>query len=355
MVNGDGLSYYFDGHHLFVKLVDPGNQETQARNDCDCDMPPFPLARNAVTQWPSLTRQRLLVKPAEHGSKEAQASQLQCACVALHDSDLCRTRLWGTVTTPAPHLPLLTSAPLARSVSPPQGIDFCRGGVCVRGYRYWSLYYSIKATTLSCGGAFCWMQEQVGEGQAGPGLMLRGAGKAGRTLLVALCAPLLDVHLLICSSALQPTNHACSGMTSPTPCPAPQPWCAALGAGHRLRAAATMAPHLLVPPPPAPTSSQTVGARELMVGRRWRDGAQLLALPVRHCWHACWLACCVGGGCLRRPGANWTIPRPQYPATNVLRFPMPSCGRRHHMRPEEELGAVQRGLDEAGRLVCCYM
>jgi hypothetical protein len=29
VVSGDGLSYYFDGHHLFVKLVDPGNQETQ--------------------------------------------------------------------------------------------------------------------------------------------------------------------------------------------------------------------------------------------------------------------------------------------------------------------------------------
>lgn len=43
-----------------------------------------------------------------------------------------------------------------------QGIDFCRGGVCVRGYRYWSLYYSIKATSLNCGGAFCGMQEQVG-------------------------------------------------------------------------------------------------------------------------------------------------------------------------------------------------
>ncbi|KAI7839068.1 hypothetical protein COHA_007210 [Chlorella ohadii] len=73
VVEGDGLSYYFDGHHLFVKLVDPGNGETQ-------------------------------------------------------------------------------------------GIDFCRGGVCVRGYRYWSLYYSIKATSLNCGGAFCWMQEQVGAG-----------------------------------------------------------------------------------------------------------------------------------------------------------------------------------------------
>lgn len=29
VVNGDGLSYFFDGHHLYVKLVDPGSRETQ--------------------------------------------------------------------------------------------------------------------------------------------------------------------------------------------------------------------------------------------------------------------------------------------------------------------------------------
>lgn len=34
VVDGDGLSYYFDGHHLFVKLVDPGNGETQVWQAC---------------------------------------------------------------------------------------------------------------------------------------------------------------------------------------------------------------------------------------------------------------------------------------------------------------------------------
>jgi hypothetical protein len=33
-----------------------------------------------------------------------------------------------------------------------QGIDFTRDGVTVRGYRYWSLYYSITLTNGNCGG-----------------------------------------------------------------------------------------------------------------------------------------------------------------------------------------------------------
>ncbi|PRW44355.1 G8 domain-containing [Chlorella sorokiniana] len=93
VVSGDGLSYYFDGHHLFVKLVDPGNQETQ-------------------------------------------------------------------------------------------GIDFCRGGVCVRGYRYWSLYYSIKATNLNCGGAFCGMQDQwddIPDALPGSSAVVRSFGGASQT------------------------------------------------------------------------------------------------------------------------------------------------------------------------------
>ncbi|KAL4433088.1 hypothetical protein ABPG77_006515 [Micractinium sp. CCAP 211/92] len=68
MLAGDGLLYFFDGHHLFIKMVDPGNSETQ-------------------------------------------------------------------------------------------NIDFCRDNVCVRGSRYWSLYYSIL-TSLSCSGYFCPMAEQ---------------------------------------------------------------------------------------------------------------------------------------------------------------------------------------------------
>lgn len=40
-------------------------------------------------------------------------------------------------------------------------------------------------------------------------------------------------------------------------------------------------------------------------------------------------------------------PTPSAPAS----FP----SRRHHLRPEEELGPVQRVLDEAGRLVCRHM
>ncbi|KAI3430644.1 hypothetical protein D9Q98_005237 [Chlorella vulgaris] len=34
VVSGDGLSYFFDGQHLFVKLVDPGNTETKDIDFC---------------------------------------------------------------------------------------------------------------------------------------------------------------------------------------------------------------------------------------------------------------------------------------------------------------------------------
>ena len=37
--------------------------------------------------------------------------------------------------------------------------------MCVRGSRFFSLLYSIRATTLSCSGAFCPMPEQVGAGR----------------------------------------------------------------------------------------------------------------------------------------------------------------------------------------------
>ncbi|KAI3428632.1 hypothetical protein D9Q98_007455 [Chlorella vulgaris] len=70
VVSGDGLSYYFNGRHLFIKLVDPGNSETQ-------------------------------------------------------------------------------------------NIDFCRDSVCVRGSRYFSLAYTIRATTLACSTSLCPVPSQV--------------------------------------------------------------------------------------------------------------------------------------------------------------------------------------------------
>lgn len=114
MVSGDGLSYFFDGHHLFIKLVDPGNSETQVG-------------------W-----------GGGGGPHRAGASRWASA----------EGVGGGTAPTPAP------------SGTRSQGVDFCRGGVCVRGYRYWSLSYNIRATSLNCGGAFCPMAEQVGQGWA---------------------------------------------------------------------------------------------------------------------------------------------------------------------------------------------
>lgn len=150
VVNGDGLAYFFDGRRLYIKMVDPGNSETQAsllllqRGAACCSQRPH-LTPHLPPQIPHDTR----CLP-----RRGHLAHLRpAACVVypvLHPS--------RGQTCPAP---CPCSHPSGSTPWPQQNIDFCRDGVCVRGSRYWSLYYSISATSLSCPGYFCPLAEQA--------------------------------------------------------------------------------------------------------------------------------------------------------------------------------------------------
>lgn len=142
-----------------------------------------------------------------------------------------------------------------------QGIDFMRDGVTVRGYRYWSLYYSITLNTGNCG-TFCWMQDQWDDIPDAIGAPAAGGTGSGS-----------------CTDA-QPNGAL------------------RLGGGSGL----------LVPCCTAPRQGHS-------------------RLP-------CWTTL-----------ALWQLSNPR----PVLHCPAPPC-RRHHLRPEEELGPVQRRLDALRRV-----
>ena len=59
VLEGDGTLYCFDGHHLFVKLVDPGDPDTQVGGDdccCGCRVPQGSLPMLLYTAMPCLSR-----------------------------------------------------------------------------------------------------------------------------------------------------------------------------------------------------------------------------------------------------------------------------------------------------------
>lgn len=236
----------------------------------------------------------------------------------------------GTPCTRAP-VPAHALAPPPRAPAlPTQNIDFCRDGVCVRGYRYWSLYYSIAATSLSCPGYFCPMAEQArrrgwrpscGRG-AQPGAGRHRAGcswgppctwEAKNQGSSSVCGWSLitanNFLLLHCSrtTSLPPCQEARHCVLRPTRPPPPPPL-----------------PLPLLPPlGPAPTSSPLVRSCLQTVSR----------------WLVDWLPICVH---VHNPQLHTLL------APFVPPFPTP---RRHHLRPEEELGPVQRRLDGPRRLV----